>query len=109
MIEVLSEENFLRDDDDLISDERENTIAAQSIGNGTKMSGPDDKIWRPLNADLFEMKLKVNVKDGSQHRDAMTNRIGVLQNINTGRNAGSLEQGTDERKKVRSQERSGRA
>ena len=66
------------------------------------MSGPDDKIWRPLNADLFEMKLKVNVKDSSQHRDAMTNRIGVLQNINTSRNTGSLEQSTDERKKVRS-------
>lgn len=65
MIEILSEENFLRDGDDLLSDERENTIAAQSIGNGTKMSVPDDKIWRPLNADLFEMKLKVNVKDNS--------------------------------------------
>ena len=102
MIEVLSEEAFLRNDDDLMSEERENTIAAQSIGNGTKMSGPDDKVWRPLNADLFEMKLKVNVKEGSQHRDAMTNRIGVLQNINPGRNPGSLESSTDDRKKVRS-------
>ena len=94
--------------------QREKTIANFQIdaaADGTKASLPEDaKVWRPLNADIFEMRLKKKADEQAHHRDAMTNRIGVLQNINPTRNVAptSDSQSNDERKKVRSQERSGR-
>ena len=65
------------------------------------MSGIDTaKVWRPLNADLFEMNIK---KQQAQFHDAMTNRIGVLQNLNPSRFS-SFEQSpsNEDRKKIRS-------
>ena len=75
----LSHGDFLRYKEDMIS-ERNKTLAAFSIdNNGTKVSGIEDtKVWRPLNADIFEMKIKQKAKEQAHHHDAMTNRIGVL-------------------------------
>lgn len=38
--------------------------------------------WRALNADLFDMRLKVKINEANNSSNTVVNRIGVLQHVN---------------------------
>jgi len=63
------------------------TVIAPDFEALSRDLNQEEKLWKPLNADLYEMKLTVNVKESS-NVNYMANRIGVLQNINIARQAG---------------------
>lgn len=56
-------------------------------GNETKMSKKTgiSGTWRALNADLFDMRLKVKEREiaARQEKLLQNNRVGVLQNHNS--------------------------